>query len=246
MIYIVGAGPGDPELLTVRAQRLLQQADLVIYTGSLINPEILKICRPSTQLVDSSGLVLAEIIALMQQSYQRGLCTVRLHTGDPSLFGAIGEQMAELDRLNIPYQIVPGVSSFLAAAAAIKRQYTVPEQTQTLIITRCAGRTPVPQREDLSRLAAHRSSMAIFLSAGLAEQVQQQLLQSYPPDTPVALIYKVSWPEERIIHGRLDQLAQLTEAHRINSTALILVGEFIRQTGRSKLYDEGFSHGCRS
>lgn len=245
MIYIVGAGPGDPELLTVRAHRLLQQADVVIYTGSLINPELLKICRASARLVDSAPLNLEEIIQLLQQSYQQGLCTVRLHTGDPSLFGAIGEQMTELDKLNIPYQIVPGISSFLAAAASIKRQYTVPEQTQTLIITRCAGRTPVPQREELQALAAHQSSMAIFLSAGLAEQVQQQLLHSYPPETPVALVYKASWPEERVVQGQLNQLAQLAELHGINSTALILVGDFIQQTGRSKLYDNEFSHGYR-
>lgn len=245
MIYIVGAGPGDPELLTVRAHRLLQQADVVLYTGSLINPELLKICGPTTSLVDSATLTLEEIIELLQQGYQRGLSTIRLHTGDPSLFGAIGEQMSALDKLNIPYQIVPGISSFLAAAASIGCQYTVPDETQTLIITRRAGRTPVPDREKLQLLATHLSSMAIFLSAGLAEQVEQDLLHHYPPDTPLVLIYKASWPEEKIVRGQLNQLAQLAKENNINSTALILVGKFIKQTGRSKLYDGGFSHGYR-
>ncbi|MBM7854342.1 precorrin-4/cobalt-precorrin-4 C11-methyltransferase [Desulfohalotomaculum tongense] len=245
MVYIVGAGPGDPELLTVRGRRILQQADVVIYAGSLVNPAILNVCRPGAKLVDSAPLTLEQIITEIARAHEQGLCIVRLHTGDPCLYGAIGEQMKELDKRQIPYRVIPGVSSFSAAAAALKREYTVPGGSQTVIITRAAGRTPVPDSERLQALAAHRSGMAIFLSAGLAGKVQQQLLQNYPGDTPVALVYKASWPEEKVVQGRLDQLQQMAEENNIKSTALILVGEFLQKTGRSKLYHRDFTHGYR-
>ncbi|MTI82045.1 MAG: precorrin-4 C(11)-methyltransferase [Firmicutes bacterium] len=245
MLYIIGAGPGDPELITVKGQRILQQADLVIYAGSLVNREILNICNSEAKVVNSAKLTLKQIIDEIVQAYQQGLQVVRLHTGDPSLYGAIGEQMTELDKLNIPYEVIPGVSSFSAAAATLKKEYTVPEETQTLIITRMAGRTPVPEKEALHSLAAHRSSMAIFLSASLVGEVQQELLKHYQEVTPVALVYKASWPEEKVVRGTLNLLQKMAEENNIKSTALILVGEFLEKTGRSKLYDGSFSHGCR-
>ncbi|MBO8138059.1 MAG: precorrin-4 C(11)-methyltransferase [Desulfotomaculum sp.] len=245
MVYIIGAGPGDPELLTVKGARILKKADVVIYAGSLVNREILKICRNGARLLNSASMTLEEIIEKIAEAHEKGLCVVRLHTGDPSIYGAVGEQMTELDRRGIPYEVIPGVSSFSAAAAALKKEYTVPGASQTLIITRMAGRTPVPGREDLHKLAAHQSSMAVFLSAGMAGKVQRELLKSIPAETPVALVYKVSWPEEKVVRGRLDKLEEMAEQHGIKSTALILVGEFLEKTGRSKLYDGDFAHGCR-
>lgn len=246
MIYFVGAGPGDPELLTVKAWRLLQQADLVIYAGSLIPLEVMDCCRPEAKKVNSAPLVLEEIIALMAEYHRRQQLVVRLHTGDPSLYGAIGEQMKALDELGIPYEIVPGVSSFLAAAAAVKREYTVPGGSQTVIITRLAGRTPVPREQSLASLAQHRGSMAIFLSVGLAAQVQQELLQGYPPDTPVAVVERASQAAERVIRGKLGELAKLVEAAGITKTALILVGDFLTEEGKSLLYQKEFTHEFRT
>lgn len=245
MIYFVGAGPGDPELITVKGQRLLRQADLVIYAGSLVPLQLMDSCRDDAIKVDSAPLVLEEIVFLMAEAHQRGKQVVRLHTGDPGLYGAIGEQMAELDKLGIPYQVVPGVSSFLAAAAAVKREYTVPGGSQTVIVTRLAGRTPVPPEQGLSDLARHRGSMAIFLSVGMAGQVQEELLAEYPPETPVAVVERVSWPEQRVFKGELRGLAQMVQDAGITRTALILVGDFLAAGGRSLLYDEGFEHGYR-
>ncbi|GAB6180940.1 precorrin-4 C(11)-methyltransferase [Desulfotomaculum defluvii] len=246
MIYFVGAGPGDPDLLTVKAWRLLQQADLVVYAGSLVPLKVMNCCRSEARLVDSAPLVLEEIIALMVEYHQRNKVVVRLHTGDPSIYGAIGEQMTLLDKQGIPYQIIPGVSSFLAAAAAVKREYTVPGGSQTIIITRLAGRTPVPAEQELASLAQHRASLAVFLSVGMIEKVQQELLQGYEPNTPVAVVERASWPEERVYRGRLQELAQLVERAGIKRTALILVGDFLTSGGRSLLYDAGFEHGYRN
>lgn len=246
MIWFIGAGPGDPELITLKGYKLLQSADTVIYAGSLVNKALLDFTRPNTKIFNSAELDLEEIVELMAAGHQRGENVVRLHTGDPSLYGAIGEQMDLLDRLNIPYQIVPGVSSFLAAAAALQREYTVPEETQTLIITRMEGRTPVPPAEDMKLLAAHGSSMVIFLSVDMIEKVVRQLLQGgYSLDTPAAVIEKASWPEERAVQGSLGTIAALTREAGINKTALIMVGNFLSNTGRSKLYDREFSHGFR-
>ncbi|MDD4775633.1 MAG: precorrin-4 C(11)-methyltransferase [Syntrophomonas sp.] len=246
MIYFVGAGPGDPELITLKGHRLLQQADLVIYAGSLVNPALLGCTRPGTRIYDSARLNLEEIVTLMEQGHARGEEVVRLHTGDPSLYGAIGEQMELLDGKDIPYQVVPGVSSFLAAAAAVQREYTVPEATQTLIITRLEGRTPVPPAEDMRLLAAHGSSMVIFLSVDMIEKVVEQMRHGgYPGETPAAVVEKASWPEERVVRGTLDSIAALTRAAGINKTALIMVGDFLHSTGKSKLYDREFSHGYR-
>ncbi|HWP95270.1 MAG TPA: precorrin-4 C(11)-methyltransferase [Syntrophomonadaceae bacterium] len=245
MIWFVGAGAGDPELITLKGYRLLQEANLVVYAGSLINEALLGCTRPGTRLVNSAHLNLDEIIGLMEEAYHKGEKVVRLHTGDPSLYGAIGEQMERLKAVNIPFSIVPGVSSFLAAAASLQREYTVPDGTQTVIITRLEGRTPVPEREALRGLASHGSSMAIFLSAGMIDQVVKELLTAYSPDTPAAIVEKASWPEERIIRGSLQNMADLTRAAGIRKTALILVGEFLQQSSQSKLYDKDFKHEYR-
>jgi precorrin-4/cobalt-precorrin-4 C11-methyltransferase len=245
VIWFVGAGPGDPELITVKGYRLLREADLVVYAGSLVNEDLLRDTKPGARIVNSAGLHLDEIVDEMIAAYGRGEQVVRLHTGDPSLYGAIGEQMDKLREQGIPYGVVPGVSSFLAAAAGLKREYTVPDGTQTLIITRLEGRTPVPERERMRDLAAHGCSMAVFLSAGMIDRVVEELQSSYPPDTPAAVVEKASWPQERIITGTLADIAGLTRAAGINKTALILVGDFLRSSGRSKLYDEEFKHGFR-
>jgi precorrin-4/cobalt-precorrin-4 C11-methyltransferase len=245
VIWFVGAGSGDPELLTLKGYRLLKQADLVVYAGSLVNEALLQYARPEARLVNSAPLNLEEIVEVMVKAYRRGEQVVRLHTGDPSLYGAIGEQMELLDKANIPYSVVPGVSSFLAAAASLEKEYTIPDGTQTVIITRMEGRTPVPEREQMRLLAQHRSSMAIFLSVGLIEQVVKELLEHYPPDTPAAVVEKASWPEERVLTGQLQEVAGLVAQAGIKKTALILVGEFLRQSGKSKLYDRDFSHEYR-
>lgn len=246
MIYFVGAGPGDPELITLKGYQLLKEADLVIYAGSLVNEKMLAYTRPDIKIFNSAQLNLEEIVELMAAGHDRGEQVVRLHTGDPSLYGAIGEQMQQLDALGIPYEVVPGVSSFLAAAAAVQREYTVPDETQTLIITRIEGRTPVPPAEEMKLLAAHGSSMVIFLSVDMIEKVVEHMLQGgYSLETPAAVVEKASWPEERIVRGTLSDIAALTRAAGINKTALIMVGHFLRETGKSKLYDREFSHGYR-
>lgn len=245
MITFVGAGSGDPELITLKGYRYLQEADLVIYAGSLVNPEILKYTKKEARIVNSAELDLEEMVAEMVNAYRTGKKVVRLHTGDPSLYGAIGEQMQRLDKEKIPYQIIPGVSSFLAAAAALKKQYTVPDGSQTMIITRLEGRTPVPEREKLGELAKHQSSMAIFLSVGMIEKVVEELKTGYPEDTPTAVVEKVSWPEERIIQGTIKTLPVLVKEAGVKKTALILVGRFLTDNGESKLYDRTFTHEYR-
>lgn len=245
MIWFIGAGAGDPDLITLKGYKLLQAADLVVYAGSLVNEDLLQYVRPGARIVNSAPLHLGEITGLMKDAYEKGQRVVRLHTGDPSLYGAIGEQMERLEEDGIPYGVVPGVSSFLAAAASLKREYTIPDGTQTVILTRIEGRTPVPEREKLSLLAQHRASMAIFLSVGFIEEVVSQLLESYPPQTPAAVVEKASWPDERILIGTLDELPDLTKRAGIKKTALIMVGEFLRKSGQSKLYDRDFKHEYR-
>jgi precorrin-4/cobalt-precorrin-4 C11-methyltransferase len=246
MIYFVGAGPGDPELITLKGYQLLKEADLVIYAGSLVNEKLLTYTRSDIKIYNSASLDLEEIVELMAAGHSRGETVVRLHTGDPSLYGAIGEQMDQLDDRGIPYEVVPGVSSFLAAAAAVQREYTVPDETQTLIITRMEGRTPVPPTGDMKLLAAHGSSMVIFLSVDMIEKVVQQLLQGgYSLETPAAVVEKASWPEEQVVKGTLGTIASLTREAGINKTALIMVGNCLQESGKSKLYDREFSHGFR-
>ncbi|QGU00250.1 Cobalt-precorrin-4 C(11)-methyltransferase [Candidatus Syntrophocurvum alkaliphilum] len=246
MIYFVGAGPGDPELITVKGKNALEAADLVIYTGSLINEELLKYCRSDAELINSAGLDLVEMIDLMEKANNEGKYVVRLHTGDPSLYGAIGEQANILSQKDIPFENIPGVSSFLAAAASVKRQYTIPDGSQTVIITRIEGRTPVPEKEQLSKLAEHQASMVIFLSVSMIDNVVEELLQEYKPDTPIAVVEKASWPDERVVKGTLSNIAQLVKENQITKTALILVGEFLEKTGVSKLYSKDFEHEYRA
>ncbi|MDH5297945.1 MAG: precorrin-4 C(11)-methyltransferase [Desulfobulbaceae bacterium] len=246
-IHFVGAGPGDPELITVKGQRLLAEADLVVYAGSLV-PRVL-VEGLQAEVHDSAPLHLDEIVSLMAHRWQQGKRVVRLHTGDPAIYGAIREQMAELDKLAIPYRVVPGVSSATATAATLKAELTLPEVSQTVIITRRAGRTPVPEGQDLVSLASHRATMLILLSVGMIGEVVAELRQGgYPAETPVAVVEKVSWPEERVVSGTLADIAAQVQAAGITKTAIIAVGEVFGHgelAAVSKLYDKDFAHGCR-
>ncbi len=245
-VYFIGAGPGDPDLLTKKAVDVLSRAEVVVWAGSLINPEVLKFAPATAAVYDSAGLTLEEIAGIMEGAVRQGKTVARLHSGDPSLYGAVGEQMALLEQKGIPYEVIPGVSSFLAAAALLKREYTVPGVTQTVIITRLEGRTPVPAKEKLAALARHRASMCIFLSVHMIEEVVAQLLEGYPPATPAAVVEKASWPDSRVVLGTLENIASLAAAEKIEKTALILVGDFLAaRGGRSRLYARDFSHGHR-
>ena len=247
-IHFIGAGPGDPELLTLKAKRLIEHADLIIYAGSLVNPDVLKYAKPGAVVKNSAKMELGEIVSLMAGYAGDGKAVARLHTGDPSLFGAIAEQMAELDRAGLEYDVVPGVSSAFAAAAALKCELTLPEVNQTVIFTRLEGRTGVPKKESLKSLAAHRATMVIFLSVNNIGKVVDELTCEYPSDTPAAVVYKASWPEELIIRGSLADIVAKVEQAGVTKTALIFVGEPIgagSMKAYSKLYDKGFSHGCR-
>lgn len=246
-VIFVGAGPGDPELITVKGFRALERADRVIYAGSLVNPELLKICAEGTPAHDSAQLTLEEVIDLIKNGINNNETVVRLHTGDPSMYGAIQEQMDTLNKLNITYSIIPGVSSVFAAAAAVQREFTLPGVSQTLILTRMAGRTPVPEKENLAALAQHQASMAIFLSVQDLSQVVQELLTGYPSNTPIAVVYKASWPEEQIIRGTLATIVEQVSSAGVRKTAQILIGDFLNSSyDRSKLYDPGFSHEYRT
>ena len=245
-VVFLGAGPGDPELLTLKGRRLLDTADLVVYAGSLVNPALLDGIRASCH--DSAGLDLEAIMTLLADGYRRGLRTVRLHTGDPAMYGAIREQMQWFDARAIPYEVVPGVSSVFAAAAALRTELTVPEVTQTVILTRQAGRTPVPERESLVRLAAVQATMCIFLSVALIERVVADLLSGgYPVDTPIAVVERASWPDERIVRGSLADIAARVADSGIRKTAMIVVGPALSADSRiaSRLYDAAFSHEYR-
>ena len=244
MVHFVGAGPGALDLITLRGARLLQEADVVIYAGSLVNPALLENCRADCELHNSAAMTLEQVLAVMERAEAAGKTTVRLHTGDPSLYGAIREQMDALHERGIPFDLTPGVSSFSAAAAALGAEYTLPGLSQSLILSRLAGRTPVPAGEELSRLAAHGASMVLFLSAGMLPQLQAELLAggAYTPETPAALVYKVSWPEEKLCRCTLGTLAETGAREGIHKTALVLVGDFLAGPyERSKLYDPDFS-----
>jgi precorrin-4/cobalt-precorrin-4 C11-methyltransferase len=246
MVYFVGAGAGDPELITVKGQRLLQKADAVVWAGSLVNPVLLENCKPAVKVFDSAKMTLQETTQALAECQQAGGLAVRLHTGDPSLYGAIAEQMRELDKLGISYQVVPGVSSFVAAAAALQAEFTLPGITQTVILTRAAGRTPVPESEDIEKLAAIGASMAIFLSVHMLDDVTAKLMKYYPADTPAAVVEKASWPDQRIIRGTLSDIASKIKEAGVTKTAQVLVGRFIDGVGeKSLLYDPGFTHGYR-
>ena len=246
-IFFVGAGPGDPELITVKGQRLLAQADLVIYTGSLVPKALIQGIK--AEVHNSAGMNLDEVLALMIPASKAGRRVVRLHTGDPAIYGAINEQIAALLTEDIPFQVIPGVSSATAAAAALATQLTLPEVSQTVIVTRRAGRTPMPAKEDLAELAAHQATMLILLSINMIDQVVAELVAGgYPASTPVAVVEKVSWPEERIIRATLADIAGLVGKAGITKTAIIAVGQVLAQAPPpvlSKLYDKNFSHGYR-
>lgn len=247
MIRFVGAGPGAPDLLTLRGAELLARADCVIYAGSLVNPALLGLTKPGCALFNSAEMTLEQVIAQMEAQEALHHETVRLHTGDPSLYGAIREQMDALDARGIPYDVAPGVSSLSGAAAALQVEYTIPGVNQTVIVTRMAGRTPVPAGQDIASLAAHGAAMVIFLSAGMLDALQAELLRgAYTEETPAALVYKATWLEERLLRCRLGDLAAVGREAGVRRTALVLVGDFLRQAGeRSRLYDPAFSTGYR-
>ncbi|MCY3035432.1 cobalt-precorrin-4 methyltransferase [Aerococcus sp. Group 2] len=247
-VTFVGAGPGDVELITLKGYKALAQADRVIYAGSLINTDLLDYCKSGAETYDSAKLDLNEILDLIEEAIGQDQEVVRLHTGDASLYGSIREQIEELKKRGIDFAVIPGVSSFLGTAAAIGTEYTVPEVSQSLIITRMAGRTPVPEKENLRFLASHQTSMAIFLSVQNIQGVVEELLAGgYSKDTPAAVIYKATWPEEKQVVGTLADIAEKTQAAGIKLTALILVGNFLgEEFYYSKLYDTDFSHGFRN
>jgi len=250
-VYFVGAGPGDPELITCKGKRLITEADIVIYAGSLVNPKLLLHAGKETETHDSSGMNLREVTEIYERNKSLPGSIVRLHTGDPSVYGAIQEQIDFLKSREISFEVVPGVSAVFAAAASLNQEFTLPSISQTLILSRIAGRTPVPDGEEVESLAKHRASMALFLSVSKMDDVVEKLLEGYPAATPAAVVYRASWPDEQIITGTLEDISEKVHNSGITRQALILVGEALRameETGfyeASKLYDPGFSHGFR-
>ena len=249
-VIFLGAGPGDPELITVKGMKALSRADVVLYAGSLVSPAVLTWAPPAADMVDTAPLALEDIVARLISAYRAGQRAVRVHSGDPSLFGAIQEQMELLEREDIPCQVIPGVTAAMAAAAALGQELTLPEVTQTVILTRAAGRTPVPERENLRSLAAHGSTLAIYLSVSMIEQVALELAESYGPGAPVVVAYRVSWPDQRLIRGTLADIAAKVREAGIGRQALIIVSPALAAgesslTARSRLYDRTFTHGWR-
>lgn len=242
-VFFVGAGSGAPDLITVRGLNLLKAADVIIYAGSLVNPELLTFAESASSIYNSASMHREQIMEIMEEAYFSGKRVVRLHTGDPSIYGAVREQMDELTRRGIPFEVCPGVSSFTAAAASLGAEYTLPGVSQTIILTRMAGRTPVPERERIRLLASHGASMAVFLSISMIRELQEELLASggYREDTPCAVVYKASWPEEKQIRTALSGLADAVEKEGITKTAIVLVGDFLGETyDLSCLYDPEF------
>lgn len=248
MIHFVGAGSGAVDLITVRGAKLLGEADVIIYAGSLVNFDVVTTYQKEDAILhDSAKMTLEQVISVMEEAETKGQATVRLHTGDPSLFGAIREQMDLLNEKNIPFCVTPGVSSFSGAAAALSAEYTLPNVSQSVIITRMAGRTPVPEGEALRKMASHGCTMVLFLSTGLLEQVETELLQgAYTAETPAAIIYKATWPEEKVFRCTVGTLAKTAKDNGITKTALITIGDFLGDSyERSKLYDPSFTHEFR-
>ena len=248
MVHFVGAGCGAPDLITVRGARLLSEADVIIYAGSLVNPELLSYARPGCEIHDSARMTLEQVLSVILRAEAEGKTTVRLHTGDPSIFGAVREQFDALSLRGIGYNVTPGVSAFCGAAASLKAEYTLPEVSQTVIISRMEGRTAVPEREKIRSLAAHGATMVLFLSTGLAEPLQRELIAGgYAPETPAAVVYKATWPEERIFRCALKDLADTVRENCLTKTALILVGGFLGEAyERSRLYAPEFSTEYRA
>ncbi|WP_127008877.1 precorrin-4 C(11)-methyltransferase [Veillonella sp. CHU110] len=246
-VHIVGAGPGDPELITRKGYRLVQEADVVIYAGSLVNPEILEACKEGCEIHNSASMSLDDVLAVTKASVAEGKTVVRLHTGDPAIYGAIQEQMDALKEMGITYDVTPGVSSFLATAAALQQEYTLPNVTQTVIITRMEGRTPIPEKEKLSMLASHGATMCIFLSVQMIDKVAAELIEGgYDKTTPVAIVVKASWPDQRIIRGTLETIADVVAEEGVIRQAMIVVSRVLDTDYElSKLYDKGFAHMYR-
>lgn len=247
MIHFVGAGPGAPDLITVRGAKLLQEADVIIYAGSLVNAELLQQAKQGCEIHNSAKMTLEQVLDVMLKAERSGKMTVRLHTGDPCVYGAHREQMDALDAAKIPYEVCAGVSSFCGAAAALRAEYTLPEVSQTVILTRMEGRTPVPERESIQSLAAHGATMVIFLSAGMLEELSIRLMQGgYAPETPAAIVYKATWADEKVIRTTVAQLPDAAQEHGVTKTALITIGGFLgNEYDRSKLYDPHFTTGFR-
>lgn len=243
MIHFVGAGPGAVDLITVRGQRLLEEADVIVYAGSLVNPNLLENRKTDCEIHNSAYMTLEEVIEVMAGAEKRGKKVVRLHTGDPSIYGAVREQMDELDQRGIAYEVCPGVSSFCGAASALRAEYTLPDISQSVVITRMAGRTPVPERESIRSFALHQATMVIFLSTGMLEDLQKELTAGgYPPDTPAAIVYKATWPDEKVCRCTVESLKETAESEGIRKTALIIVGRFLEgEYRRSDLYNPAFT-----
>jgi len=245
-VYFVGAGPGDPDLITVKGRRIVEQADIIIYAGSLVNKEIINCRRNDAEVHNSASMTLEEVIDVMKTGAAAGKIIARVHTGDPSIYGAIREQIDQLVELGIEYEVIPGVSSFTAAASVLGMEFTLPGVSQTVICTRLEGRTPVPEREDLELLASHRASMAIFLSVHMMDTVVKKLKVHYDGSTPVAIVQRATWPDQKIVRGTLDSIVEMVEAEDVDKTAMILVGDFLGDVyDRSLLYDGSFTHGFR-
>jgi len=245
-VFFIGAGPGDPDLITIKGKKIIDSADVIIYAGSLVNKEILSSRKSDSLVYDSAMMNLEEIIDVIKKNVLEGKVVARIHTGDPSIYGAIKEQMDLLEEDGIEYEVIPGVSSFVAAAAVLKKEFTLPNVSQTIICTRISGRTEVPEKEDLEKLSSHRASMAIFLSVSMIEDVVKKLLKNYDGSTPVAVVYKATWKDQKILGGTLGNIVGIVKKAGIKKTAIILVGDFLSSDyERSKLYDKSFSHEYR-
>ncbi len=245
-VYFVGAGPGDPDLLTIRAERLLRKCRICIYAGSLVSPGVMALVPGDTQRHDSAGMNLEEVVNVCREARDRGFDVVRLHSGDPSIYGAIREQMTALDGLGIAYEVVPGISAFQASAAALKTELTAPEVSQTVILTRTSGRTPLPEEQELEHLARSQATLCIYLSGDKIDKVAQTLSPHYGADCPAAVVYHASWPDETVVTGTLGDIAGKCGQAKTGRTSLILVGRALgRDIPVSKLYDAGFTHGFR-
>jgi len=246
-VIFIGGGPGDPELLTLKAYNIIKKADVIIYAGSLVNRDVLNCAKNDSIIKNSASMNLDEILDLMEKSVKNGKLVARVHTGDPAIYGAIGEQIEGLKEKKISFEIIPGVSSFFAAAAALETELTLPEVSQTVIITRPEGRTPKPSAEAISKLAEHQATMCIFLGVQMIEDVVNDLLTHYKPGTPVAVVQKASWPDEKIVRGTLDDISSKVHEARITKTAMIVVGDVLDTEGitPSKLYNKEFTHEYR-
>ncbi len=243
MVHFVGAGCGAKDLITIRGAKLLGEADVIIYAGSLVNPALLEYAKEGCEIHNSALMTLEQVIEVIKKAENSGKTTVRLHTGDSSIYGAVREQFDELDKLGIEYDVCPGVSAFCGAAASLRTEYTLPDVSQTVIITRMEGRTPLPEKEKTRYLASHGATMVLFLSTGLLEDLEKELIEGgYSPDTPAAIVYKASWPEEKIFRCSISELARTARENNVTKTALIVVGRFLGDRyDRSKLYDPGFT-----